>query len=225
MLRRVLTCAAGVGIVLLAATACSPVKMGSAAIVGSDRITVTQLDDQVNAFDQAYPKYSSQVNLTSSEIPNEVLSWLIRFQIREQFATDHGITVTDAQVQTAIDEIKAQGEQYAEEEGVSGYTFNMLLIANGIPLDLQNELGRYQAIENAYLVQANGGSSPDSTTTVDALEKKFSASECTSAKSLDVQVSPQYGTFNYTQYSVTATPDLLSASSGTKPTTVSAGSC
>jgi hypothetical protein len=225
VLRRVLTCAAGVGVVLLAATACSPVKMGSAAVVGSDRITVTQLDDEVNAFNQVYPKYKSEIQLTSAKIPGEVLSWLIRFQIMDQFATDHGIAVTQNQVDTAIKEITTSGEESASESGVTNFSLELLLVANGIPPDKQNELGRYQAIEDAYLAQVNGGKAPSTTAEEDAASKQLQTNQCSTAKSLNIQVSPQYGTFNYSQYAVTATPDLLSAASGQKPATVSAGSC
>jgi SurA N-terminal domain len=225
VLRRVLTCAAGVGVVLLAATACSPVKMGSAAVVGSDRITVTQLDDQVNAFNQVYPKYKSEIQLTSSKIPGEVLSWLIRFQIMEQFASDHGITVNQNQVDTAIKDITTSGEESAAESGVTNFSLELLLVANGIPPGMENELGRYQAIEDAYLTQVNGGKAPSTTAEEDAASKKLQTNQCSTAKSLNIQVSPQYGTFNYSQYSVTSTPDLLSAASGQKPATVSAGSC
>ncbi len=125
VLRRVLTCAVGVGVVVLAA-ACSPVKMGAAATVGSDRITVTQLDDQVNAYNQVYPKYASQVQLTSSKIPGEVLSWLIRFQIWDQLAADNGITVTPSQVQTTLNQINASGKADAAESGVTDYSQDLL---------------------------------------------------------------------------------------------------
>lgn len=225
MLRRVLTCAAGVGVLLVAATACSPVKMGSAAVVGSDRITVTQLDDQVNAFNQYYPKYQSEIQLTSAKIPGEVLSWLIRFQIMEQFATDHGIAVSQSQAQAALAAITTSGEESAAQSGVTDFSLNLLLVANGIPPDLKNELGRYQAIEEAYLTQANGGTAPSSTSQEDAATKQFDTKQCSTAKSLNIQVSPQYGAFDYSQYSVTPTPDLLSAASGEKPATVSTGSC
>jgi len=224
LLRRVVTCAVGVGIVALAA-ACSPVKMGAAAIVGSDRITVTQLDDQVSAYEQVYPKYASAVQVTSSKVPSEVLAWLIRFQIRDQLAADSGITVTPAQVQTAINEINVEGKAYASESGVSDYSLDLLLVANGLAPDLVNELGRYQAIENEYLTKANGGTSPSSTSQENAATKKMTKAECSAAESLDVQVSPQFGTFDYSEYSVSATPDLLSAASGAKPSKVSSGSC
>jgi len=224
VLRRVLTCAVGVGVVVLAA-ACSPVKMGAAAIVGSDRITVTQLDDQVSAFNQVYPKYASEVNLASSKVPGEVLSWLIRFRIRERMAQNAGITVTPAQEQAAITAINASGQQYAEESGVSNYTLNLLLVANGLPPDLLNELGRYQAIETAYIEQLNGGKLPTSTTEQNAATAALNKFQCSTAKSLSIQVNPQFGQFNYSQYSVASTPDTLSVASGSKAATASAGSC
>jgi hypothetical protein len=224
VLRRVLTCAVGVGVVVLAA-ACSPVKMGAAATVGSDRITVTQLDNQVAAFKQVYPKYASEVQLASSKIPGEVLSWLIRFQIRDRLAADSGITVTPAQVQAAINAINASGKAYAAQSGVTNYSLDLLLIANGIPPGLADDLGRYQAIQTAYLTMANGGTPPTSTSAASAATSKMSKAECSAAKSLNIQVSPQFGTFSYSQYAVTATPDVLSATSGSKPTAVSAGSC
>lgn len=224
MLRRVLTCAVGVGVVVLAA-ACSPVKMGSAAIVGSDRITITQLDDQVSAFNKVYPKYASEVNLTSTKVPGEVLSWLIRFKIREQMARSAGIAVTQAQTQAAIAAIDASGKQYAAESGVSNYSLNLLLVANGLPPDLLNELGRYQAIETAYIEKVSGGKIPTTTSAQNAATSKLTKFECTTAKSLSIQVNPQFGSFSYTQYSVGATPDTLSVASGSKPATASAGSC
>jgi hypothetical protein len=211
--------------VVVLAAACSPVKMGSAAIVGSDRITVTQLDDQVSAFNQVYPKYASQVNLAAAKVPGEVLSWLIRFKIREQMARSAGITVSQAQTQAAIAAINASGQQYAAQSGVSNYSLDLLLVANGLPPDLLTELGRYQAIEIAYLEQVSGGKLPTTTSAENAATSKLNKFQCSTAKSLSIQVNPQFGTFSYSQYSVGATPDTLSAASGSKPATASAGSC
>jgi hypothetical protein len=218
----VLTCAVGVGVVAGAA-ACSPVKMGAAAIVGSDRITTTQLDDQVATYQQVYPKYASQVQLTSAKVPGEVLSWLIRFKIREQMGVSAGITVTPAQTQAAIAEINASAKAYAAESGVSNYSLELLMVANGIPPDMLTELGRYQAIEIEYLKQANGGTTPSTTSAQSAATTKLDKFQCVTAKSLGIQVSPQFGAFNFNQYSVTATPDLLSKASGSTTTTSSSG--
>jgi hypothetical protein len=220
VLRRVLACAVGVGVVIFAA-ACSPVQMGAAAIVGQQRITLAQLDTQVAAYQQAYPKYAHQVQVTPSQIPSHVLSWLIRFQIRDQLAADAGINVTPAQVKAAIAQINAYGKQSAAQSGLKNYSLTLLMVANGIPPDMSDELGRYQAIDLAYLEQANGGTLPNSSSTSSAAAAKMTHSECLVAKSLSIQVSPQYGQLNYNGFTVNPTPDTLSLTSGSKPTSTS----
>lgn len=216
MLRRVLTAAVGVGAVVTFAAACSPVQMGSAAIVGQQRITVAQLDTQVSSYQQVYTKYAHQVQVTPSQIPTHVLSWLIRFQIRDQLATDAGINVTPAQVQSAIAQINAYGKQSAAQSGLKNYSLSLLMVANGIPPDMVSELGRYQAIDIAYLTQANGGTLPTTSAASSAAASKLSHSECLVAKSLSIQVSPQFGQLDYNGFTVNPMPDTLSLVSGGK---------
>jgi SurA N-terminal domain len=221
VLRRVLTCAVGLG-VLAAAAACSPVKMGAAATVGSQRITITQLDNQVASYNPVYQKYAGQVQLTSAQVPAAVLSWLIRFQIREQMALDAGVTVTAADTQSAISALQAQVQQYAAQSG-QPYTLQMLMVANGIPPDLENELGRYQAIEIAWLKNHYGGSLPTTTSGQSAATAALNHAQCVTAKNLSIAVNPQFGRLNYSSYSVVATPDLLSKASGASSSSSSAG--
>ena len=87
--------------------ACSPVQAGSAAIVGSQRITSSSLDQQVSNLQAAAKPYGSQITLTSAEQPRAVLTWLIRFSIMDQLAADNGISVTQAQSQTGLSEIQS----------------------------------------------------------------------------------------------------------------------
>jgi hypothetical protein len=215
VLRRVLTCAIGLG-VLAGAAACSPVKMGAAATIGSQRITVTQLDTEVASYNKVYTKYASQVQLTSAQIPAAVLSWLIRFQVREQMAQNAGLTVTQTDAWNAIygrTGLQNQVKQYAAQSG-QPYTLQMLMVANGIPPDKLNELGRYQAIELAWLKQHYGGTLPTTTSGQNAATAALNHDECLAAKSLSIAVNPQFGRINYKDYSVVATPDLLSKASG-----------
>jgi Spy/CpxP family protein refolding chaperone len=198
-------------------SACAPVKTGAAATLGSQRITVSALDTQVASLAAAYPPYASQVQLTSAQMPGEVLSWLIRFGIRDQLAQTEGITLTQAQVQQAIAGIDAQARAQAQQSGQSNYSFRLLLVANGIPPDLVNELGRYQAIEIAYIEMNNGGKIPTSTAAQATATAQFNHSECQAAKSLSIQVNPQFGQLNYSSqdpYSVVPTPDTLSRPPG-----------
>lgn len=223
MLRRVLTCAVGLG-VLAAAAACSPVKMGAAATVGSQRITLTQLDNQVASFNQVYSKYAGQVQLTSAQVPAAVLSWLIRFQVAEQLARNAGLTVTQADGQAALNSLESNAKQSAAQQG-QPFNFDELLVANGIPPTpaMKNELGRYQAIEMAWLKQ-HYGSSATTQSQVNAL----SHAQCVTAKNLPVAVNPQFGKLDYSSFSVTSTPNLLSKPSGSSTpasTSVSTPSC
>ena len=60
MLRRLIKASAivaGVAAFCLAAAACSPVKLGAAAIVGNQRITIAALDTEVTNLSQAAAKY------------------------------------------------------------------------------------------------------------------------------------------------------------------------
>jgi SurA N-terminal domain len=193
---------------------CAPVKTGAAAIVGSQRISVSGLDTQVASLAAAYQPYAGQVQLTTAQMPGEVLSWLIRFGIRDQLAQTAGITVTPAEVQQAIADINSEAKAEAQQSGQSNYSLQLLLVANGIPPDLLNELGRYQAIEIAYIEMNNGGKIPTSTSAQNKATAQFSRSECLAAKSLNIQVNPQFGQLNYSQYTVQATPDTLSRPPG-----------
>jgi hypothetical protein len=50
--------------------ACSPVKVGSAAIVGNERITVSSLDTQVTNFNTAAAPYgSAELAITARMVP------------------------------------------------------------------------------------------------------------------------------------------------------------
>jgi len=69
--------AAGLGACAVLA-ACSPVKVGAAAVVGDQRITVSSLDTQVTNFNTAAAPYGKQVQLTSSEVPAAATRWPLR---------------------------------------------------------------------------------------------------------------------------------------------------
>jgi peptidyl-prolyl cis-trans isomerase SurA len=193
---------------------CAPVQMGAAAIVGNQRISAAQLDSEVSALSKASHPYAGSVQLTAAQMPKQVLSWLIRFQIREDLAGRDGITVTRGQTQQALADIYAQAQQQAAQSGVSNVSLTELAVANGLPPDLLAELGRYQAIEIAFAEQKNGGKLPTQTSAVNAITQQFSRAECRTYKAETVRVNPQYGTMNYSQYSVIAAPDTLSRAEG-----------
>jgi hypothetical protein len=202
-----LTAAALAGVLML--SACGSVKLGAAAVSNNQRISAATVTAEVNNLNQAYQadKAKIQLQFAKSEMPQEVLSWLLRFQVREQMANRYGITVTQTQVQDALNSISAQAKQ-------SGVTTRDLAVANGVPPDQLNELGRYVAIQDAVLNRLDGGKLPTANAALTTLSNKFDASQCVAAKSLAIQVNPQYGALDYRSIGVVAAPDKLSALPG-----------
>jgi SurA N-terminal domain len=203
--------AVGVGACAVLA-ACSPVKVGSAAIVGNERITVSSLDTQVTNFNTAAAPYGSQVQLTSAQVPAAVLSWLIRFEIEDQMAASAGISVTEAQVQQGIASVNSQAQQAASQNGLS--SAESVFLNAGISPQMVPALGKYQAQEVAFVEQANGGKLPTTTAENNTVTAKLNKAQCTTAKSLNIQVNPQFGRLDYSQYTVVPVTDTLSRPPG-----------
>jgi hypothetical protein len=202
---------------------CGPVQMGAAATVGSQSISSSQLNTEVTNLTVAAKPYSSAVQLTAAQIPKDVLGWLVRFKVRENLATSQHITVTASERDQALEDIYQQAAAQAQQQGVNNVTLTQLAVANGLPPDLLNELGRYQAVEISYAEAHNGGKLPTATASVNAITKQFNTAECHVYKDDSVKVNPQYGQLNYSQYTVVASPDKLSRAGGTPSKPATAG--
>ena len=203
---------------------CAPVQMGAAATVGNDSISTSQLNAEVANLTKAAKPYSSAVHLTAAQKPKDVLGWLIRFKVRDALAARENIDITASQRDQALENIYQQAAQQAQQQGVNNVTLTELAVANGLPPNLLDELGNYQAVEIAYAERANGGKLPTATASVNAITKQFTTAECHVYQTDTVKVSPQFGRFNFTQSSVVAAPDTLSAAGGAAAKTSTAGS-
>lgn len=207
MLRRLVKVSAAVVGAGLAVAGCAPLQMGAAAIVGNQRITIATLDTQATNLRQAAAKYPGVVQLNQQQVTQQTLTWLVRFQINEQLASREGVTVSTAQAQQALAQILASAKAQAAQAGVTNVTLDEVLAANGIPPDLSDEVGRYQAIYLQYLTNANGGTLPTSSSS--PAIAAFGQAQCKAAKSLNIQVNPQFGRMNYTQLQVVSAPSTV----------------
>jgi hypothetical protein len=180
-----------------ALSACGPVRMGAAAITGGERLTVTTLSDQVTNLVNAYQagRGTVQLQFPQSRAPQQVLSWLLRFQIRDELAARNHLVVTTGESQRAL-------SMLARQTGRKGPAFVQLAVANGLAPDMLPDLGRYQAIQNEELTRLNGGTLPRTQARVQALSAEFSRRECMAAKSLNIQINPQFGQFDYGTFTV-----------------------
>jgi len=220
--RLVKVSAAVLGAGLLVA-GCSPVKMGAAAIVGNQRITMATLDTEVTNLSQNAQLYRSVVQLSAAQETQETLSWLVRFKINEELAKQAGITVSSSQAQSALAQIYATAKTQAQSQGVSDVTLPLILVANGIPPNMGTELGRYQAIETQYIEQLNDGKIPTASAAQTATTAKLERAQCTAAKGLQIQINPQFGRLNYTQYEVVTVPGTVSRAGGPAKAASSSG--
>ena len=218
MLRRLIKASAivaGVAAFCLAAAACSPVKLGAAAIVGNQRITIAALDTEVTNLSQAAAKYPTQVNLNASQRTQATLTWLIRYQITEELARQQGITISAAQGQNALNQAVKGAIASAAQQGLTNATQTLILAASGIPPDTSDELGRYEAISNQYLTMANGGTVPASgSAAATTAANKLNHAECLAAKALNIQVNPQFGALDYTDYQIVDGPATVTRAQG-----------
>ncbi len=207
MLRTWMKLSAAALVASLAVAACGTVRLGAAAIVGNQRVSATTLSAEVSNLNAAYQADKKQVQLQfpASEMPQEVLSWLVKFRVGNQLARREGITVTPTDVAHELNMIATQLRQSGETA-----TLSQVAVANGLPPDQLNALGRYQAIQTKVLDRLDGGKSPSSTAGQQALENKLDRSLCLAAKSLDIQINPQYGALDYSDISVVAAPAALS---------------
>jgi hypothetical protein len=212
--------ALGAGLVV---AGCSPVKAGSAAITGGQRITIATLDTEVTNLKQAAKHYPGTVQLSQAQATQQTLTWLVRFQINDELARQAGITVSTAQAQKALAEIYAAAKASAQAQGISNVSLDLILVANGIPPNLADEVGRYQAINEEFVRQANGGTVPATTAEQSATTAKLNTARCVAAKSLKIQVNPQFGRMDYAQYAVVPAPSAVSRSAGPTPSASPSG--
>jgi len=210
VLRTPITLTAAALAAALALSACGTVRLGAAAVTNSSRIPTATLTAEVSNLDAAYKadKAKVQLQFPASQMPQEVLSWLLRFRVRETMAERNNLTITRSQVQQALASAAAQAKQ-------SGVTLTELAVANGVPPDQLPELGRYVAIQNQLLNRLDGGKLPTASGALQTLGNQFNKSQCRAAKSMGIKVNPQFGQLDYSQVSVVAVPNKLAAGPGT----------
>jgi hypothetical protein len=210
----------GAGLVV---AGCSPVKMGAAAIVGDQRITVATLNTEVTNLSRYAKLYPGTVQLTPAQQTQETLTWLVRFKINDALARQAGITVSTAQADNALNEIYTSAKASAQAQGISNVTLDLILTANGIPPNLRDEVGRYQAIDDQFALRANGGKSPTTQAAQTAVTNKLNQARCVAAKQLKIQVNPQYGRLDYSQYAIVPSTPTVTRTAGPTPTALPSG--
>lgn len=202
--------AAAALVTCLALTACGSVKMGAAAVTGSDRISSATLTAQVKNLNAAYradeAKGIAPKEPTTQEA-QEVLGWLIDFRIIDQVAADNHISPTPAQVSAQVDGLASAASQNSNT--LPEYLSSMA----ALPPDLTPQFARYYAIGQALENRLTGGKAlaSESTAEQNKIGAELAHDQCVASKSLRVQVNPQYGQFDYNSFGVVPGTSKLAA--------------
>jgi hypothetical protein len=200
----------------LAVSACGTVQLGAAAITGGSRISSETLTTQVANLSTAYQADEAKgikPQRSTGQETQQVLTWLILFRIYDKLAQQQRIYVTPEQAMQQLTTLSTQAkqnkvtlEQYASAAGA-------------LPPDLVPQLGQYLAIVSTLESRLSGGKAPTSTAGQAKLQGQLAHAQCVAAKSLGVQVNPQFGVFDYRSYSVVPAAPKLAADPTPSPTT------
>ncbi|HET9897736.1 MAG TPA: hypothetical protein VFQ44_22630 [Streptosporangiaceae bacterium] len=200
----------------LVVSGCSQTQFGAAALYGNQRVSSAKLAAEVANLNAGFQKYEhkTQINYTQADQPRQVLSWLLRFATANEIAATRGIHVTNTDVAKAL---KTESSIVRR----SGDTLTEAMVLNGLPPDMQYQLGRWVTIQEKLDNQLDHGKPPTSQAQSTALTAKVNHLQCVATKNLDIKVNPQYGVFDYAQYAVVAAPSNLATTSpspGATPT-------
>lgn len=167
-------------------TACgNDAHPGAAAVVGGQRITVSQLEDRVSevraAQRAAVPDEAqyAQVIAKSGTLPREVLHNLVLDQVLHRAAQDAGVTVTRKEIQRMRADLEQQvgGAKALETAWLQQY---------GIPPQRLDENLRLQ-LEAQKLAAKLG---------TDTGKPAFWNALAEASKNLDIDLNPRYGTWD-----------------------------
>jgi hypothetical protein len=191
-------------------SACGQTRLGAAAVTQNGRISSETLSAEVNSLNKELAVYGGTVPLQfpASQKPQEVLSWLIRFQVGDELAARYGIKVTPGEAATAKNKIQTGARSQSSGAAIP---FKALAVANGLPVNQLPNFYRYEALQTVIMTRMNGGTAPTATQAQGPLATKYATAECRAAKALDIKVSPQYGRLDYNGYTVVANPSTLAA--------------
>lgn len=149
-------------------TACDADQVGAAAVVGGDRITVSELQDHVREVVAMMPDADATGDQRDTQLT--VLNRMIGFQLRDHIAANAGITVTEAEVDEFI------AEQLIPQAPDGDLT--PLLAQN-----LLTEATLREAVREVIVLQRVGGQEAYVQALIEASEE------------VGVEVNPRYGSW------------------------------
>lgn len=88
-------------VLALAVSACEPREIGAAAVVGDERISVADLQNDVEAYVESLPP-AQRGGVATGDLQREILQLHIRRELLERLTAAHGVTVSEADIDRAL---------------------------------------------------------------------------------------------------------------------------
>lgn len=192
-------------------TACGPVQMGAAAIIGTERVPTSTLSDYVSALNsvyQAHPDLQARASAKPAQMPQQVLTWLVQFRVIDEVARRYGVQVTPGDAQGTLSALTSQaGQQLGTPLSTTEY-----MMLNGLPPSLMGEFGHFLATYQKVVLIFTGGKNPSSLSSaqLQAASQRFRADIRAAADRLNIKINPRFGQLNVSQLAIAPTPDRLS---------------
>lgn len=185
MSTRRLPIVATLGLVLLAGTACGETQLGAAALVGGERIPISEIQDSVaktKAFLEAQSVLASGEGPTAGdEVERRVIELIF-----QRTATEVGVTATDTEVAALVEE---------QRTGIGGQTrFLQALAVNGIGPERVDAVFRTEVLSRKISEKLSAGQKLSQGELQRRLQQKLIAVAAT----LDIKINPRYGSFDAT---------------------------
>lgn len=197
------TLAAGLLLAAVALGACGPVLAGTAAVVGSERITVAQLEREVGQLSAERTRLGLPAATPGQLLRGRLLTDILQ-QLVAQAAAGKGITVTQGEVDAFL---ARQKQQLGGEAGLARW-----LAQNDVPVSAMGDFLRAQVQSGKLVDQAVPGASTQ------ARQQAFEQIVISTSERLGVRVSPRFGSWEPRAGGLVPAPaDLSTPAAGTTP--------
>ena len=104
---------------LLVLTACTPMKSGSAAIVGDQSLTEAQVGDTADEVNSVVATADAELSLSPADLNQRIVSMWVDEELTEELASDEGVTASDADVDQFLSQYdQAQRLQIVTQAGI-----------------------------------------------------------------------------------------------------------
>jgi len=197
--------AAGAAAMVL--TGCQPMKMGSAAIIGDERITTAALHRTVEEWNEQFradpeanmrrvgslaPDQRLPIDAISESQIREALTRLVMIRLADEVARTERIDVSTGQVDELIEQ--AGGQRRA----------GSITLANGLPVRYTRDLARQELIQQEVLTR-HGFEPNASRDRIRQVQQQVVRLYADAARRLKVKINPRYGEFDVSRLAVMPT--------------------